>query len=292
MSLTCGDCQEPFDRRSGKGPAPRYCEACKLVRKQARQRKPAAERVLRVLSLGAGQQSSALLLMSIAGVLPRLDLVLFADTQWERQVVYDNVAELERRAGEAGIAFERLTAGPLREEALGDHVPMPVFGRQDGRRTVMRQSCTMNWKIRPIRRRVRELAGPLHGLTVEMWLGISFDETYRMKPSPVDYIEHRYPLIDRRLTRADCVSFLAAQGLVNVPRSSCIACPYKANHEWAAMARESPQEWADAVAFDAELNARPDPLWVHSSRKPLPLAVVGPEQGDLFGEECEGHCGV
>lgn len=292
MPLTCGDCQDLFERRSAKGPVPLYCEPCKLIRKRTRQRKPAAERVFRVLSLGAGQQSSALLLMSAKGLLPPLDLVLFADTQWERQVVYDNVARLQEFAASAGIPFERLTAGPLRDEALGDFVPMPVFGTHQGKPVVMRQSCTMNWKIRPIRRRVREVVGSLHGLKVEMWLGISFEETYRMKPSPIAYIEHVYPLIDMRWTRADCVRFLGEQGMAEVPRSSCIACPFKGAGEWRAMALEAPAEWADAVAFDAELRARPDPLFVHSSRRPLPMVLGDPEQGDLFGNECEGHCGV
>ena len=36
--------------------------------------------VLNVLSLGAGVQSSTLLLMSCRGVLPKLDAAIFADT--------------------------------------------------------------------------------------------------------------------------------------------------------------------------------------------------------------------
>jgi hypothetical protein len=251
------------------------------------------DRVFRVLALGAGQQSSALLLMSAAGMLPKLDVAVFADTQWERRVVYDNVDRLEGRTRQAGIRFERVSVGPLRDVALkGEFVPMPVYGRHEGRDVVMRQSCTMNWKIRPIRRLVRELAGPLHGLRVEMWLGISFEETYRMKPSPVRYIEHVYPLIEMRWTRADCVRFLAQQGMTGVPRSSCIACPFKGAAEWRQMARDAPDEWADAVAFDEALRSRPDPLFVHHSRRPLPLVLETPEQGDLFGEECQGICGV
>lgn len=292
--VVCRDCGEPFAPTGTRGPRPERCPPCKVERRRASQRKPPVERTFRVLALGAGQQSSALLMLSATGRLPKLDLVVFADTRWERQVVYDNVDRLEERARAAGIRFERVSVGALRAAALeGDFVPMPVFGQRDGQPTVMRQSCTMNWKIRPIRRLARKLAGPLHGLTVEMWLGISFEETYRMKPSPVRYIEHRYPLIDMRWRRADCVAFLAEQGLTDVPRSSCIACPYKSNAEWRQMAEQAPDEWADAVDFDARLQARPgDPLYVHPTRKPLPLALSGPDQGDLFGNECEGYCGV
>jgi len=210
--------------------------------------------------------------LSALGRLPKLDLVVFADTQWERKVVYDNVDRLERIATDAGIPFERVTAGALRDTAVeDDFVPMPVYGFHGDKPVVMRQQCTMDWKIKPIRRRVRELAGPLHGLTVEMWLGISYEETYRLKPSPVAYIEHVYPLIDLKWTRAHCVEFLAGQGLTDVPRSSCIACPFKSAGEFRRMASEAPGEWADAVDFDERLRARPDPMFVHHSRKPLPI---------------------
>lgn len=245
-----------------------------------------------MLSLGAGQQSSALLALSAAGRLPRLDLVVFADTGWERQVVYDNVERLEKLAVSAGIQFERVTIGPLRDAALGDFVPMPVFGYHDDKPVVMRQQCTANWKIKPIRRKVREIAGPLHGLTVDMWLGISSEELYRMKDSPVDYIRHVYPLIDLGWTRADCIAFLAEQGLTDVPRSSCIACPFKSAEEYRRMADESPDEWADAVAFDEQLRSRDDPLYVHHSRKPLPLVLGSRPETDLWGNECSGYCGV
>lgn len=41
---------------------------------------------LKVLSLGAGVQSTTVLLMSWAGELPPLDCAIFADTGWEPQV--------------------------------------------------------------------------------------------------------------------------------------------------------------------------------------------------------------
>lgn len=288
----CSDCGTGFVSESTRGPIPSRCDSCRAEHQRAIRRKPAAQRTYRVLSLGAGQQSSALLALSAAGRLPRLDLVVFADTQWERRTVYDNVERLEKLATTAGIRFERVTVGPLRDAALGDFVPMPVFGHHDGKPVVMRQACTMQWKIKPIRRRVRELAGPLHGLRVEMWLGISSEEVYRMKPSPVDYIEHVYPLIDMKWTRADCVEYLADQGLTDVPRSSCIACPFKSAGEYRRMAEEAPEEWADAVAFDEALRSRDDPMYVHHSRKPLPLILGAPIETDLWGNECEGYCGV
>ena len=50
---------------------------------------------LRVLSLGAGVQSTAVLLMMIEGQLPKADAVIFADTGWEPIAVYDHLKKLE-----------------------------------------------------------------------------------------------------------------------------------------------------------------------------------------------------
>jgi len=41
------------------------------------------------LSLGAGIQSSTVLLLACEGVIPRFDVALFADTGWEPRAVYD-----------------------------------------------------------------------------------------------------------------------------------------------------------------------------------------------------------
>src|SRR5690606_37800588 len=56
---------------------------------------------LKVLLLGAGVQSTTVLLMSCRGLLPKLDAAVFADTQWEPSEVYEH---LEWLTGEAAIA--------------------------------------------------------------------------------------------------------------------------------------------------------------------------------------------
>jgi hypothetical protein len=289
--LTCCDCGEEIERAGSRGPNPERCPTCKVERRRSAQRLDIAPRIFRVLSLGAGQQSSSLLLMSALGKLPKLDLAVFADTGWERQVTYDHLSRLERLAMDAGIPLRRVSVGNLRDDVLAsDFVPMPVFGKWGNKRVTFRQGCTRNFKIRPIRQVIRDAAGPLAGLTVHLWLGISFEETYRLKPSPIAYIEHVYPLVDMRWTRTDCQRFLREHDFGDTPRSSCVGCPYKSIGQWREMQRDAPDEWADAVAFDEALRQRPEPMWLHSSLKPLPLAVLQPDQGDLFGEECEGYC--
>jgi hypothetical protein len=46
------------------------------------------ERPLRILSLGAGVQSTTLALMAAHGEIGHVDCAIFADTQWEPRAVY------------------------------------------------------------------------------------------------------------------------------------------------------------------------------------------------------------
>ena len=52
----------------------------------------AVEPALRLLSLGAGVQSTTLLLLAAEGRLPTPDAAIFADTGWEPAAVYTNPA--------------------------------------------------------------------------------------------------------------------------------------------------------------------------------------------------------
>jgi len=70
--------------------------------------------MLNVLSLGAGVQSTALLLLSIRSEIERLDCAIFADTGWEPQSVYTHLAWLEEEAAAAGMPVYRVRRGDLR----------------------------------------------------------------------------------------------------------------------------------------------------------------------------------
>ena len=86
--------------------------------------------------------------------------------------------------------------------------------------------------------------------SIEMWLGISLDEFTRMNQSTVKFIINRYPLIEQRITRNDCIDYLQAHGLPVPVKSACIGCPYRAASEWIEMRDQSPDEFEDALQFD------------------------------------------
>lgn len=252
--------------------------------------------VHRVLSLGAGVQSSALLLMSAAGELEHLDAAIFADTGWEPKAVYAWLDELDLLAAAAGIPLLRVSGGDLRADALAGRPSswMPLYARgEGGRPQQLRRQCTANYKIRPIRRALRALGyGP--SKPVEQWIGISLDEYQRARTSDVRYVRNAYPLIDARLTREDCARWLSERGYERPQKSTCIGCPFRTNAEFRAL---SATEWADAVAFDEQIRERRtkrgQPVYVHRNAMPLGEVDMRSEQqrGQLDMFETDG-CSV
>ena len=117
----------------------------------------------------------------------------------------------------------------------------------------------------------RWLQANRNGEMIEQLLGISFDEMQRMKPSGVKYIVNRWPLIELRMTRQDCMAWLQRHDLEVPHKSSCIFCPYHNRRAWYDMKAEDGDDWRKACEVDAAIRkARPPyDLFVHSDRVPL-----------------------
>lgn len=264
--------------------------------------------MIRVLSLGAGVQSTALSLMAAHGefgVMP--DIAVFSDTQWEPRKVYDHLAWLSS-PNVLPFPVAILTEGSLRQAILdrsnttgGRFAAVPWFMlKPNGEDAMGRRQCTQEYKLKPIRRKVREL---LDGKTpaggCEMWIGISTDEVIRAKPSTVRYIVNRWPLIEKRLSRQDCLQWLERNGYPTPPKSSCIGCPFHSDRQWRELRDGSPAEWDDAVMIDAAIREQSGfkgKQFMHRSMKPLAEVDLRTDeevgQSDLFGNDCEGMCGV
>ncbi len=268
--------------------------------------------MVRVVSLGAGVQSTAMLLMAQAGAFGDVpDLAVFADTGWEGAATYRHLDWLETVST---IPIERASAGNLRDAALARRTPagqggkvwdftvLPFYLRGlDGQNSMLRRQCTNEYKLRPLRRRLRPLARP--GQPVELWMGISLDEAaYRMRDSGVQYLRNRYPLVERGLSRHDCLLWLERHGYPRPPRSACLGCPFKRDDEWRQLRDTDPIGWEDAVTFDATIRAAGLPridgdVYLHRSMRPLAEADLSTpeERGQLalpWGDECTGICGT
>lgn len=255
---------------------------------------------MKVISLGAGVQSSTLFLKSCYGEIEKADYALFADTGWEPKAVYEHLEKLKAVGGQYGIPVITVTIGNLREDALNKaevrFAPMPLFTKDENSNKVsqLRRQCTREYKVAPLQKKCKELGATAKD-PAEVWIGISIDESHRMKDSFVKYTYHRWPLIEMRMDRGQCRLYLQERGWV-VPKSSCIGCPFHDDHYWRRLKAESPEEFADAVEFDKAIRQMPRPrdkTYLHRSAVPLDEVVFsGDGQADLFGNECEGMCGV
>lgn len=267
------------------------------------------------LSLGAGVQSSTLALMAAAGeVTPMPDGAIFADTQAEPASVY---RWLDYLKSVLPFPVHRVTAGSLTESALSPHVskrgviyyrtaiPFHTLAADGSAGRVPHRSCTRDYKIIPITKALRRLAGVKRGEkspVVESWIGISLDEMQRMKPAREAWIVTRWPLIERRMTRASCLAWLEENGHPTPPRSACVYCPFRSNREWRHLKRTDPDGFAAAVEFDRKARAiRESTNWkslpfVHRSLRPLDEVDLRNDvdrgQRTLWADECTGMCGV
>jgi hypothetical protein len=265
---------------------------------------------LRVLSLGAGVQSTTLALLAAHGEIEIPDCAIFADTQWEPRAVYEHLAWL-RSNNVLPFPVHVVTRGNIRESIRTRRmlkggrfaaIPWHIIN-EDGSAGMGRRQCSSEYKLEPIAYKIRELLGKgqrdrISARSVEVMIGISRDEAYRMKPSRQAYMVNRYPLVERGMRRYDCLLWLKRHGYPEPPKSACIGCPFTDNERW----RERKQvaaEWADAVLADRELrqgDARGmrGLEFMHRSRLPLDQVdfSVDDRQLDLFGNECEGMCGL
>jgi len=184
---------------------------------------------IRALSWGCGVQSTTLAVMSALADLDPLDVVITADTGWERAATYEAREFYTAWLQERGVHVEVVSAGNIKQLGAVEHIHMPFFTSNGG---PLQRQCTKEFKIIPIKRRLREIAGydatkPPHppAGAIELWLGISWDEWERMNQSRVRFMVHRHPLIENKTTRNACIDYLEAHDLPVPVKSACIGCP-------------------------------------------------------------------
>ncbi len=275
---------------------------------------------LTYLSLGAGVQSTALLVLSATGKCRRADVAIFADTGDEPARVYKHLDALRAWSP---IPINVVSNGCLSDTILnrigksegnrtterrkGFSASIPAFtpgNDKDARAAPLRRQCTFEYKMEPIQAEVRRLLGYQKGERIAgkskavALIGISLDEATRMKPSRVSWIENTYPLVELGLRRSDCLQVIRDAGLPEPGKSSCVFCPYHADSQWLEMRKNEPEEFERAVQFDRAIrNMRragvSRPVFLHRTLRPLDEVEFKHEnQIGMWDEECEGMCGV
>lgn len=278
---------------------------------------------LRVISLGAGVQSTTMALMAAHGEIgPMPDCAIFADTGAEPAATYAYL-EWISRPGFLPFPVHRVQGGNLMEDlqngfsdvgATGRFVSVPFFiakvreGHGGIEASMGRRQCTRHYKIDVLRRKQRELLGykpksRIPQKSIEVWIGISTDEAIRMKDSRDKWQVNRWPLIEKNMSRQMCVEWISANKYPVPPKSACIFCPYRDNNGWREMKLSSPAEFEKACEIDerirefGHLRKWRNRLYLHRHLKPLrdvDLSTAAERGQGEFGflQECDGMCGV
>jgi len=104
-------------------------------------------------------------------------------------------------------------------------IDLPVFGSNGGR---LSQSCTSKWKTAAVRQTLRDLGAT----TATTALGMTLDETHRLKKSTVKWQQLSYPLAFARLHRATIQKKLEKMSIPYLLHTQCNKCPHKDIFRW------------------------------------------------------------
>lgn len=253
---------------------------------------------VRAFSFGGGVQSTAALVLQAQG---RIDFPLFifanvgADSEAPATLRY--VEEVARPfAADRGIELVEVSAsetllGRIRRADRSVPIPVRMANGAPGNR-----QCTGSFKIRPVAAELRRRGATRRDPAI-VGLGISVDEWHRARTdSGIAHERLAYPLLDLRLTRADCARVIAEAGLPVPPKSACWFCPYHRAAEWQRMRSEDPERFAEVVTIERLLRDRrrrlgKDEVWMTDALRPIDEAVADQESFGWPDGNCEsGYC--
>lgn len=261
---------------------------------------------MKILSFGAGMQSTALALMACENaknaehpypLVPVYDIVVFCDLGFEPPWVLDQV-EFTRRACEwAGIRFEKLDT-PLYQDFVKNFgerrtisIPWWTLG-DDGHKSRMPRNCTIDYKVEAISKFIRwEVLGYKKGQRLrpedekahEMHMGFSFEEKRRCKENPNRMFVNKFPLVEMGLVRADNYAYIRDVWGLETKASACTFCPYHKNFFFQHLKENRPETYQKLLEVDNLLRDKnPKPpmdsdLFISRSRKRI---------ADLTPEDC------
>lgn len=224
---------------------------------------------LTVLNFSGGRQSSALLWMVLRGDIPlppNRFMVLTADPGMENQQTYSYIDMMFAECKKAGIEAHKVPGPNLYQDLLASknqktmaNPPYWTKNKHGGIGKLMHK-CTYTYKIAPMDRFLRGVLAESYNIPrnrtrlapslIEKWIGFSFDEVVRVKPSRVQHIYFRYPLIEKRMSNKAVMTYFEANKLPIPPRSACNACFANGLKNLKAMYEKRPKGWAQAVAVD------------------------------------------
>jgi len=190
-----------------------------------------------ILSYGAGVDSTALLFLLIKNKVP-LDYVVFADTGSELPETYDYIDTIKQYLAQLHVPFKivRTRGGKSLHDKCEERkvIPSQVW-----------RWCTRDFKVSPIYRFYRSLNSYIY-----QYIGIDYDEFYRIKDSTASYVENIYPLIENKIGRDQCIKIIKNAGFPVPSKSGCYFCPFNNRDRWIHIFRNYPTLFNEAMQLE------------------------------------------
>jgi 3'-phosphoadenosine 5'-phosphosulfate sulfotransferase (PAPS reductase)/FAD synthetase len=256
---------------------------------------------INVISLGAGKQSSYMLLTALEGAYKfKPDFAIFSDTGCEPDYVYEYVTWLQDYVkNKYNFDIVIVSAGNIIEDTLNylDGKKSRVAAlplRLSGNGGLIMRQCTNDYKIAPLRKHLQTIR---NGNKVRLWIGISLDEIERIKDSTVKYIENYYPLIENRIRIDQIINWFRENEMREPGKSACLICPFHSDNYWKVFKKQYPDEFEKACKFDDAIRNYPNlkrQTFLSKHLKPL-REIDFTQHPSLFPElieECNGLCGL
>jgi hypothetical protein len=245
-----------------------------------------------IWSSGGGTQSAAIAALICRGDIAPPDLALIVDTGYELSTTWVYMDEFVAPAlRSVGVELQRVPASQYATVGLmggkdGGDILIPAFTTQSGEMGKLPTYCSNEWKTRVARRWATE-----QGVTqADFWMGFSIDEKRRARVTLGKW-QSRFPLLERRMNRQDCIALVLSMGWPRPPRSSCWMCPNHTHDEWLWIKENAPQDFQKADDFQQAIQVIDPHLWLSDS--PAPLSEIDFTRPDDLLSSCKsGECFV
>jgi hypothetical protein len=205
--------------------------------------------VTHILSLGAGVNSSAVLVLASQKRV-QVDEAVFADTGGEHPETYGYIEQVLQPLCDRSaipLVIVRAQRPPLYDSFFAHQaIPSRYY-----------RFCTREWKIYPIRKYLKARYGDEYTVI----LGIAADERHRMQPEKArDHAEYIYPLIDLNIDREGCIQLIADAKLPVPRKSGCFFCPFQRKSEWLKLLADNRDLFLRAEALEKNGRKYPEML--------------------------------
>lgn len=239
--------------------------------------------MIRTLSMGAGVQTTALLLMNPK----RYDYVIFADTGDEKKETYWYIENYLKPFCEKNnvkwVTVRHKDGFSLMQWCIKRKI-LPIKSRR---------WCTSDFKVKPINRFLRKI-GATKKNPVHVDIGISLDESHRANFSKKDvqYVIKEYPLLDQKITRSMCYEIIQKHGFPIPAKSGCDFCMFTKRKDMVKLMVKDPDRFKEIV--DMEKNDRYYPKKPLIGKYPLENLLQNKSLDDFSDDDdmsCDsGHC--